>query len=194
MRFHVPAPTTWILISLALVLPACGAETDNAGASGPTPARTTASFDRSRYELPADPGDALSTTAARQLEGDDEVVVEGRVHVINNNGYALFKLQDVALKYCGQDEGEDCGCPTPWDYCCEDVDKCKAGDLPVEVRGTDGRPMAATPEQTGLRLLDLIAVKGRLETSADGGKILVVTEGWYRRERPTLKDGLEWPY
>lgn len=189
MRSHIP-----LLLTLAFVLAACGGESTEKGSSRPTTMKEVERFDKSRFELEADPGEALSTTAARQHEGDDEVVVEGRVHLINNNGYALFKLQDVSLQYCGQDAGEDCGCPTPWDYCCEDPEKCKAGDLPVEVRGSDGRPMAATPAQTGLRLLDLLAVKGRLETSADGGKILVVTDGWYRRERPTLKDGLEWPY
>ena len=44
----------------------------------------------------------------------------------------------------------------------------------------------------GLRLLDRIAVKGKLVHDAHGNAT-ILADGWFRRDRPPLRDGLRWP-
>ena len=63
--------------------------------------------------------------------------------------------------------------------------------LNVEARGHDGRPLSAA-SLPGLRLLDLVVAKGKVEKD-EHGNVTVVTTGWFTRERPTLPDGLDWP-
>lgn len=61
----------------------------------------------------------------------------------------------------------------------------------VQARGADGKLLQAA-SLPGLRLLDLVVVKGKVEKDAQGN-VAVVTTGWFSRERPQLPDGLEWP-
>ncbi len=63
--------------------------------------------------------------------------------------------------------------------------------LVVEARGADGKPLKAGA-LSGLRLLDLVAVKGKVEKD-EHGNVTVVTSGWFTRERPKLREGLRWP-
>ena len=57
----------------------------------------------------------------------------------------------------------------------------------VEARGDGDRPIAA-PGIPYLKLLDLVAVKGRL-TKDEHGNVTLLAGGWFRRERPTLDLG-----
>jgi hypothetical protein len=61
----------------------------------------------------------------------------------------------------------------------------------VQARGPDGKLLQAE-SLPGLRLLDLVVVKGKVEKDAQGN-VAVVTTGWFSRERPKLPDGLDWP-
>jgi hypothetical protein len=61
----------------------------------------------------------------------------------------------------------------------------------VQARGSDGKLMPAG-SLPGLRLLDLVVVKGKVEKDAQGN-VAVITTGWFSRERPTLPDDLHWP-
>ena len=63
--------------------------------------------------------------------------------------------------------------------------------LNVEARGSDGKLLKAG-SLPGLRLLDLVVARGKVEKDAHGN-VTVVTTGWFTRERPKLPDGLEWP-
>jgi hypothetical protein len=63
--------------------------------------------------------------------------------------------------------------------------------LNVEARGPDGKPLKAD-SVPGLRLLDLVVAKGKVEKD-DHGNVTVVATGWFSRERPELPDGLDWP-
>ncbi len=138
--------------------------------------------------LASDPGAALSVKAAKEKGHGEEVVVEGRVQEIVK-GLAVFRLIDASLDYCGQRPGTMTD-DTPWDYCCETPETRTAATLTVESRGPDGRVRAGA--MPSLRLLDLVAVKGRAEKD-EHGNVTVVTTGWFRRERPDLPDGLHWP-
>jgi hypothetical protein len=138
--------------------------------------------------LAADPGAALSVKEAKEKGPGEEVVVVGRVKEIVK-GYATFNLIDASLDYCGQKPGSMTD-DTPWDYCCETGEVRAAATLTVEVRGPGGKVRAGT--MPSLRLLDLVAVKGRLEKD-EHGNVTVVATGWFRRERPQLPEGLRWP-
>ena len=98
----------------------------------------------------------------------------------------MFKLMDASLDF-------RCGSPTPWCYCCEDVDKVKAGSLPVEVRMANGDPAPAESDDFGFRLMDLVAVHGTLEKTEAGNMLLVVKNGWFQRDRPEFDYEIHWP-
>jgi hypothetical protein len=173
--------STFVLV-LALALAACGgdaAEPDSA-AAGPK-AQT--------FFAPADIPSAGSVYDARKKSPGDEVTVVGRVRDIAG-GFAAFTVVDQVLEYCGQG-AEKCGCPTPWDFCCLQAETVNEASLPVEFRDAKGQPVETN--DVGLRLLDLVVVKGKLEKTESGGLLLVTTSGWFRRERPQLPEGLHWP-
>jgi len=173
------------VLALAALLPlACGGEKPSP-AQPPAPAPSL-----ERYVLTSDPGEALSVEQARAAAPQDEVVVVGRVRNIVK-GYASFQLADASLDYCGSRSDPMDNCPTPWDYCCLAPSEVNAKTIVVEVRDASGRPLA-TPALPGLRLLDLVAVKGRLVNDEHGVTTLVAA-GWYRRARPELPDSVRWP-
>lgn len=170
-----------LAFAVALVLAGCGSEPgDGAGTPADTP--TTS------WRLAADLPDALSILDARSSPAGDEVAVYGRVRDIVP-GFAAFTLIDEELEYCG--EACETKCPTPWDYCCLQSETIAAASLPVEVRDAKGDPVEAT--NLDLRHLDLVALRGKLIETESGGLMLVVKDGWFRRERPELGDHVRWP-
>jgi hypothetical protein len=172
---------------LALVL-LCGCGGGEAPAPPPPPAGSAAS----RLLLAADPGGGISVKEARAAAGTlasaggDEVVVVGRVRDITA-GHAAFVLVDASLNYCGEHAAE--GCPEPWDYCCHAPPVLAAGSLGV--RALEGGQLIAVEKLPGLRRLDLVAVRGRLVP--EGKSVYLAATGWFRRERPTLPDGVRFP-
>lgn len=169
----------FLLIFLALLPLACG------GKEQPPKTPAPAAVD---LKLTADPGEALSVLEAKEKGPGEEVVVEGRISNIVK-GLVTFNLVDDELLYCGRGGAAD-DCKTPWDYCCVDAGERAAATLSVEARGTDGSVRAGKPSD--LRLLDLVAVKGKLEKDAHGN-VTVVAAGWFQRERPDLAKDVHWP-
>ena len=139
-------------------------------------------------KLAADPGEALSVLEAKEKGPGEEVVVEGRISNIVK-GLVTFNLVDDSLYYCGKGQAVD-ECKTPWDYCCVDTGERAAGTLIVEARDAEGR--AQRGSLPTLRLLDLVAVKGKVEKD-EHGNVTIVATGWFKRERPQLPDDLHWP-
>lgn len=173
-RFILP------LTLLSFALAGCG---DDSG-GGASPSESASS-----YVLSSDVDGAVDVIEAMTREPGTELAVVGRVQEINRDGYAVFYIVDDSIAYCSRGE-ESCGCKTPWDYCCEE-DEMRAARMPVELRGDGGMPVKS--DALGLRLLDLVAVKGTLEKTEEGGLVLLADKGWFRRERPKLPDGLDWP-
>lgn len=165
---------------LSLSLPGCGGDavpTAGTGGGG------TASF-----LLKADMPEALNVYRAKKKAEGDEVVVWGRVRE-EVEGAGAFTIIDDAIDYCGRGQ-HDCGCPTPWDYCCE-LEKVPEASLAIEIRDAEGEVVEIP--KGDMRRLDLIALKGKLQKTESGGLILVASDGWFRRERPDLPEGLNWP-
>ncbi len=162
-----------------------------AGCGGEKPAeKAPASPELSRFWMANDPAGALSVPEAKAAAPREKAVVVGRISAFVK-GTAAFKIVDVSLPYCGSAPDKMEGCPTPWDYCCETPDELKAKTLFVEARDAQGQVIPASSIE-GLRLLDLVALEGQLAKD-EHGNVTLVTTGWYRRERPELRDGLDWP-
>ncbi|MDF1699629.1 MAG: hypothetical protein P1V36_00525 [Planctomycetota bacterium] len=172
-----------LALACAFLLAACGGDT-----TAPTDGAKSGTKPADTLLLAQKPGDAVDVLTARGKAEGDEVIVVGRVSEMVK-GFAAFTITDDSVEWCGRGE-EDCGCPTPWDYCCEE-ERAKAGRLPVELRDAEGEPVAAS--DTGLRLLDLVVVKGTLAKTESGGLMVLAQDGWFRAERPKLPEGLAWP-
>lgn len=172
-----------LLIALALGLAACGGDDSSGTPNAATQAKATGPL------LAADIEGTVDIKAALELEPGSDVAVVGRVQEISPGGMALFYLVDDSIAYCGRGS-EECGCETPWDYCCEEA-AMRAARMAIELRDESGKIVKA--DDLGLRLLDLVAVKGKLHKTEEGGLYLVADDGWYRRERPKLPEGLAWP-
>jgi len=169
-----------LLISLALLPLACGKEEAPVQKAPPAPPVD--------MKLAADPGEALSVLEAKEKGSGEEVVVVGRISNIVS-GRVIFNLVDDSLAYCGRG-GEADSCKTPWDYCCVNAGQRAKATLAVEARGPDGNVLAASVPT--LRLLDLLAVKGKVEKD-EHGNVTIVATGWFPRERPDLAKDLHWP-
>jgi len=168
--------------SLLVLLAACsGKEETPKTAPPPAGAETLA--------LTADPGAALGVAEAKALGPQKSVVIEGRVHDLTK-GFAVAKLMDTKLEYCGQVNKED-GCKTPWDYCCDPAEERVANSLLVEVRDPTGTPLAAEALPSP-RLCDLVKVRGEL-IKDEHGNLVLVANGWFQVERPEMPDDIRWP-
>jgi hypothetical protein len=167
-----------LVITLALLPLACGKEQ--------TP--TTNPVATSKV---ADPGPGIPVKQAKEKGPGEEVIVEGRVSNIVK-GVAAFNLIDASLDYCGQKDRED-SCKTPWDYCCIANDERAAATVSVEKRGPDGKVLAAgAGDLPAIRLLDLVAVKGKIEKD-EHGNVTIVETVRFVRERPNLPEDVHWP-
>jgi hypothetical protein len=175
------------LLCLCALLPfGCAKEEKPEGPAGAGTPKADPALDR--YLLTDDPGEALDVADAKEKEAGETVVVAGRLARVVP-GFAAFEIVDDSVDYCGRSGAED-DCETPWDYCCATAER-KEGTIYVEARAEDGTPLAAQA-LPGLRLLDLVAVKGKLVRDEHGNATLVA-DGWHRKERPTLREGLRWP-
>ena len=175
------SPLSRFALALAVLsLAACGGESGGGTSDGDA---AVASF-----VLEKDYANAVPVYEAKKSGEGDEVTVFGRVRS-ELEGSGAFTIIDDTVPYCGKGQ-EKCGCPTPWDYCCE-VEKVPGASLAVEVR--DAKGDVVDLEKTDVRLLDLVALKGTLTKTESGSLFLVVNDGWYRRERPQLEGKIDWP-
>jgi hypothetical protein len=174
-----------VALGCALLLSACGGDAPASSGGSSSGAAAPAA---SPYLLMADLPEALDVFSAKEKGEGEEVMVWGRVRE-EVEGSGAFTIIDDTIDYCGRGQ-EDCGCPTPWDYCCE-LDKVPDASLAVEIRNAKGDVVDVGA--TDMRRLDLIAIKGILQKTESGGLILVSKDGWFRRERPELPEGLRWP-
>ena len=173
-------PRLILVLALTFTLAACGSETTT----------TTLPNVTSQVLIEADYKDAVSVIDAKGMKEGDEVAVFGRIADMPTE-YVAFRVTDDELNYCGR--GTDCAgtCKTPWDYCCIQKETVAAGSMPVEMHDAEGNPVKRSG--VDLRLLDLVAMKGTLTKTESGGLMLVVKDGLFKRERPTVKEHVVFP-
>jgi len=177
-------PKRFLFLSVLTLLAACGGE--QPGGQHPAP---KAGDPSAALALAADPGEAVSVLDAKEKgPGDATIVVQGRVYDLTK-GWAILKLMDTELKYCGEVHAE--GCKTPWDYCCDTPEAHREHELLVEFRGDNGKPIK-TDALPKTRLLDLMKIRGKM-TKDEHGSLVLLADGLWQVERPELPEGLDWP-
>lgn len=171
-----------LCLSLLSLITACSAKENGPKTEPPSAAAQ-------KDALATDPGPAIDVDTAKANGPADKVIVEGRVCDITK-GFAVMKLMDGKLDYCGEINKED-NCPTPWDYCCDSKDERVAHSLLVEVRDAAGKPLA-TPSLPKMRLVDKVKVTGKI-IKDEHGNLVLLADGLYHVERPSLPDYIKWP-
>jgi hypothetical protein len=169
-------------LTLLALITACTTENTEPQVEPPSAAAAT-------LALASDPGKATGIVATKAAGPNDDIIVEGRVFDITK-GYAVMKLMDLKLDYCGEINKEE-KCPTPWDYCCDPQEERIANSLLVEARGADGNPLA-TPSLPNTRLLDKVKVVGKVIVDEHGNSVLLA-KGIFQAERPDLPGYVKWP-
>jgi hypothetical protein len=198
---------------LAALLAACGSEpargpsgapvaSGPAASAPPAPAADPPAAEVPAAEVPAaevpaadPPGadlpDAVPVLAVKEadpaLAPGTRVVVVGRIRQMADG--VLTIVDDDTIDYCGR--GEDCGCRTPWDYCCVAPKERVRASLTVELKDAEGRPVPQ--KRMDLRLLDLVALEGTVSRDPDGTLVVTTAGRWFRRERPALPADVRWP-
>lgn len=151
------------LAAVSLGIVGCG--------NGAAPPATTATSDNTEsavYVTKSEPAGAVAVGEARQSAKDkDEVVLVGRIGGSVEpfvDGLAAFTIVDPKVPYCSDDEG----CPTPWDYCCEQ-DQVKENIATIKVVDANGKPVAKDArELLGVKELNVVVVQGKAQRDADG--------------------------
>ena len=168
-------------LSLLMLLASCGqAEpTNTANPDNPTNALV----------IDVDPGKATTVVKAKSNGPSEGIIIEGRIFDITK-GFALMKMMDLSMDYCGQLNKEET-CPTPWDFCCDKQDDITAHSVLVKAVDASGETIEAD-SLANLRLLDEIKVKGEL-IKDDYGNLVLLATGWFRVERPDLPNYIKWP-
>lgn len=173
-------PRLLLLPLLPLALSSCG----EPASEPPAPARAGAP---SRL-LASEPAGAVPVLEALSRPVGETVTVVGRLQK-KHATLASFRLTDDKVQDCLRC-GMPGGCKTPWDYCCHKDEMLKSS-LTAELRDAAGRPVPV--EGWDIRELDLVVVRGVLAKGDGSRPLLLIQDGWFRRERPDVPDGLKWP-
>lgn len=153
-----------LVLTAAPFIAGCG----NGDAPGPTGG---GAFDS--YFVKEAPGNPLAVNEVREKAADGAtVVVFGRLKEFTSE-FASFRLIDKSLESCRQ-TGD--GCPTPWDYCCEDTDAVNASQVLVELREGARPRRGGLKGVGGLDHLAVVTVTGEVEKDAEGNIIVVARE------------------
>lgn len=163
-----------MLIVAAALLSGCAKSNDPAADTS----RAKPTID-SQYLLDQKPTKAQGVAQVREeVQDATAVAVEGRIGGSPApfvDGLAAFTIVDPQLAWCADGEG----CPTPWDYCCSDLEGQVAM---VKVVGQDGQPVAKDArELLGVKELAHVIVRGTAQRDEQGNltvladKIHVIT-------------------
>ncbi|MCG6158242.1 hypothetical protein [Rubinisphaera margarita] len=133
------------------------------------------------YLTNTEPVGALPVGEAREASGDkEEVVLMGRIGGSAKpfiDGLAAFTIVDPKVPYCADEEG----CPTPWDYCCEQ-NQVKTNIATVKVVNEQGQPVSQDArELLGVKELNMVVVKGTAQRDGDGN-LSVLADQIYVKE------------
>jgi hypothetical protein len=162
----------YLLVPLTLLTCACSG---GGGAETPTSALPE------RFHLAAEPAGAKPVAEVHAAAQDgEEVVLVGAVGGSADAfvaGVAAFTIVDPALETCVEDGS---GCPTPWDYCCEEPANLSRNTATIEFREADQLHTASPRGFHGLDHMLTVVVKGTAQRD-DQGNLTVVAEGVHVR-------------
>ncbi len=130
----------------------------------------------SEFLLTAEPPGATGVALTRASAEDGEpVVVVGQVGGDQQpfvDGVAAFLIVDSDMSPCTA----DCGCPTPWDFCC-DFDELPAKKVMVKVVDESDQVVAIGARQLlGIKELTTVVVQGRAKRD-EAGNLTLLADG-----------------
>lgn len=136
--------------------------------SKPNSPATTQAPANSKYLASAEPANAQPVGDARESAKDDEdIVLVGRIGGSGKpfvDGVAAFTIVDPKVPHCSKDEG----CPTPWDYCCEQ-NQVKNNIATVKVISEDTKTVPEDARKLlGVKELNMVVVHGKAKRDAEG--------------------------
>lgn len=128
------------------------------------------------YLADTEPAGAVDVGQARKSAVDQEdVVLVGRIGGSASpfvQGLAAFTIVDLAVPHCTAEEG----CPTPWDYCCEQ-DQVKKSIATVKIVDAAGQPLARDArELLGVKELSTVVVRGKAQRDAQGNLSVLASQ------------------
>jgi hypothetical protein len=174
-------PRIWIpLILSALALPlGAGCSSSDEPAEGLS-VDSVAASPSSEFLLAAEPPGATDVAQTRASAQDGEpIVVVGQVGGDKQpfvQGVAAFLIVDSKMSPCPA----DCGCPTPWDFCC-DLDELAAKKAMVKVVDESDQVVAIDARQLlGIKELTTVVVQGRAKRD-QAGNLTLLADGVFPR-------------
>ncbi len=122
----------------------------------------------SAYLAKSEPAGAIPVGESREsTKDDDEVVLIGRIGGSASpfvDGIAAFTIVDPKVPSCTDEEG----CPTPWDYCCQQ-NAVKENIATVKIVDPEGTIVSEDARTVlGIKELDLVVVHGKAKRDEQG--------------------------
>lgn len=129
----------------------------------------------SSFVSTTEPSGAIPVGAARtDAKNDSEIVMVGHIGGSEKpfiDGIAAFTIVDPKVPYCALEEG----CPTPWDYCCEQ-NGVKENIAMVKLVDAEGGPVSGDAKTLlGVKELSLVVVQGKAQRD-DAGNLTLLTQ------------------
>lgn len=128
------------------------------------------------YVVSSEPSGAIPVGTARETVTDkQEVTLIGHIGGSEKpfvDGMAAFTIVDPKVPHCAAAEG----CPTPWDYCCEQ-NEVKQNIATIKVVDSKGTTVAqSAKELLGVKELSLVVVQGNAQRDEAGNLTLLATK------------------
>ena len=128
------------------------------------------------YVASSEPQGALAVGDARmEVKDEQEVVLVGRIGGSAEpfvDGIAAFTIVDSKVPHCSPEEG----CPTPWDYCCEQ-NQVKDNIAMVKIVDAQGKTVSQDARALlGVKELNLVVVRGKAQRDAEGNFALLANQ------------------
>ncbi len=163
-----------LITGIILALVGCGEGNGSAETKSVVPSALSA------YILPSEPADAIAVGAAREsAENNKPITVVGRIGGSQKpfvDGLAAFTIVDLKVPFCAEDEG----CPTPWDYCCQQ-DDVKSNIATVKIIDDSGKTVQGDArELLSVKELSEVVVQGIAKHDEQGNLSLAVSKVFVR--------------
>ncbi len=128
------------------------------------------------YVVSSEPAGAIPVGTARETVADkQEVTLIGHIGGSEKpfvDGLSAFTIVDPKVAYCAAAEG----CPTPWDYCCQQ-NEVKQNIATVKVVDSTGATVAqSAKELLGVKELSLVVVQGNAQRDEAGNLTLLASK------------------
>jgi hypothetical protein len=131
---------------------------------------------RSLYIATSEPSGAIPVGDARQMaKSNDQIAIVGHIGGSAKpfvDGVAAFTIVDEKVAYCAAAEG----CPTPWDYCCEQ-NAVKQNIATIQMVDAAGKLVVQDAKVLlGVKELSLVVAQGKTVRDAEGNLVLLATK------------------